>query len=66
MKKWLTKIDVHKQSFFFFKWHWLVILCILAASVYLTIHWKDVLEKALLDNIFVYLTNYITHEMMPA
>ena len=64
MKKWLTKIDVHKQSFFFFKWHWLVILCILAASVYLTIHWKDGLAKALLDNIFVYLPNYLTHEML--
>ena len=55
--------DPHHQSFLFFKWSIPAVVGVLAGTVFLTLHWKSALAHALLDNIFVYLPNYLTHEI---
>ena len=57
-------VDPHRQSFLFFKWKMGGIALIFILSVWLTCLWKDRLAKVLFDNIFVYLPNYLTHEML--
>ena len=57
-------IDPHHQSFLFFHWNTTGIVVVIAVSIYLTLIWKGVLMHALLNNMFVYLPNYVTHEML--
>ncbi len=64
MKNFLLRFDPYKQSFFFFKTSWLTWFIMLAIAVWLTWQWKSGLVKTLLDNIFVYAPNYLTHEML--
>ena len=64
MKKLLHWLDPHKQSFLFFRWGILGTLIVGIATVWMTLHWQDPIVKSLMDNIFVYLPNYLTHEML--
>ena len=64
MKHFLTRLDPYRQSFFFFHWNFVTLVIILIASILLTISWKSSLVKFLLDNVLVYLPNYLTHEML--
>ena len=64
MKNFLLRLDPHRQSCFFFKtsrWTWFMMLVI---AVWLTWQWKSGFVSTLLDNIFVYAPNYLTHEML--
>lgn len=56
-------LDPYRQSFFFFKWTSTALLGVLVGSVLLTVNWRSGFVKLLLDNVFVYLPNYLTHEM---
>lgn len=68
MKQLLTYIadclDPHRQSFVFFRWNILGVCLVIMLGVILTWAWRSSLAHALLDNIFVYLPNYLTHEML--
>jgi len=63
MKRLLDRIDPHHQSFLYFKWGFWSILIIVAACWWMTAHWKSELMHLLMDNVFVYLPNYLMHEM---
>ncbi len=56
-------LDPYRQSFFFFKWTFTALLVVVAGSILITVCWRSGFVKLLLDNIFVYLPNYLTHEM---
>ena len=62
MRNLLHKIDPYQQSFLYFKWGFWTLLICLAALVYGCMHAQEVFIKGALDNIFVYLPNYLTHE----
>ena len=64
MKNLLLRLDPHKQSCFFFKTSLLTWLIMLAAAAWLTWQWKSGFADTLLNNIFVYAPNYLTHEML--
>ncbi len=71
MKKWnelkeyfFNLWDPHRQSFVFFKWNTWRVLLVIGLSVWLTCSWRSGFVKMLLDNAFVYLPNYLTHEML--
>ncbi len=64
MKKILTWFDPHRQSFFFFRWNIGVMILILILSALLTYYWKSSFVNTLLNNIFVYAPNYLTHEIL--
>ncbi|MBQ7907919.1 MAG: hypothetical protein IJ311_00215 [Elusimicrobiaceae bacterium] len=66
MKRFLSfilhSLDPHCQSFLYFKWgFWSLLFCV-GAVAWLFFHAQGSLTKGLLDNIFVYLPNYLTHE----
>ncbi|MBR3899303.1 MAG: hypothetical protein IKJ44_03425 [Elusimicrobiaceae bacterium] len=62
MRNLLHKIDPYQQSFLYFKWGFWTLLICLAALVYGCMHAQEAFIKGALDNIFVYLPNYLTHE----
>lgn len=62
MKKLLHSIDPYRQSFLYFKWSFTNTLLVLAVFGWLAFHWDGLMVQALLDNMFVYLPNYLTHE----
>ncbi len=65
IKQHLTEwVDPYRQSFFFFNWKWWHLVLLLAVASWLTYAWRSSFVKMLLDNIFVYLPNYLTHEML--
>ena len=64
MKRFILWVDIHKQSFFFFKWNMGGVLLVLIAAVWLTWHWQHEWVSTMLNNIFVYFPNYLTHEML--
>lgn len=57
-------LDPHQQSFLFFRWSKTKLVLVVVVSLFLTLIWRSALMHALLDNVFVYLPNYLTHEMM--
>ena len=62
MKNLIEKIDPYRQSFLYFDWgFWSVLLC-LAAVFWLGAHYDGNLAENMLNNVFVYLPNYLTHE----
>ena len=62
MKRILNFIDPYRQSFLYFKWgFWSILFCV-GALLWLCAHAQGGLVKGALDNIFVYLPNYLTHE----
>ncbi len=67
MRKLITKLmdflDPYRQSFLFFKWNAPAVLLIVIGTVCFTIGWRSGIVKLFLDNVFVYLPNYLTHEM---
>lgn len=63
MKRFLERIDPYHQSFLYFKWGFWSILIMAVLCWWMTAHWKGWLMSALMDNIFVYLPNYLMHEM---
>ena len=64
MKNILSRLDPYKQSCFFFKTSPITWLIMLIAAVWLTLKWKSDFADTLLNNIFVYAPNYLTHEML--
>lgn len=64
MKNLLLRWDPHKQSCFFFKTSALTWLIMLALAAWLTYQWKSDFVDTLLNNIYVYAPNYLTHEML--
>lgn len=57
-------LDPHRQSFVFFRWNMRSVCLVLLLSIVLTYAWKSGIVRLLLDNVFVYLPNYLTHEML--
>ena len=57
-------VDPHRQSFLFFQWSKWSMCLIFLFSIALTYVWRSSIAHALLDNVFVYLPNYLTHEML--
>lgn len=64
MKNFLLQWDPYRQSCFFFKTSRLTWLMMFALVAWLTWKWKSGLADTLLNNIFVYAPNYLTHEML--
>lgn len=64
MKRLINWLDPYKQSFLFFKWNILTLLLVLIAAGWMTLHWKAPVVDTLLNNIFVYFPNYLTHEVL--
>ncbi len=64
MKRLILWIDLHKQSFLFFKWNAFSVLAVIGASLFIAMHWKDAWVSTILNNIFVYFPNYLTHEIL--
>lgn len=62
MKNLLRWADPHRQSFLYFEWGFWSVLVFIAAVWWTCAHAQGALVKALLDNIFVYLPNYLIHE----
>ena len=62
MKKILNTLDPYRQSFLYFKWGFWSLLLVVGAVWWGFTHAQGPLIKALLDNIFIYLPNYLTHE----
>lgn len=62
MKNLLFRLDPYRQSFLFFTWgFWSLLLCGICI-VWVALHPQHGFVKAALDNIFVYLPNYLVHE----
>lgn len=57
-------LDPYRQSFWFFHWKTSAVLILFAGAFLLTLAWRSGLVHLLLDNAFVYLPNYLTHEML--
>lgn len=63
MKNFLNWLDPYHQGPWYFKWgDWSLFILMIACGWGL-IAWDSGFIKAALDNIFVYLPNYLTHEM---
>lgn len=62
MKKLAEAIDPYRQSFIYFQWSFWSILCFASAVYWLFANAQGAFVKAALDNIFVYLPNYLIHE----
>ncbi|MBR3632046.1 MAG: hypothetical protein IKN49_03160 [Elusimicrobiaceae bacterium] len=62
MKQLLSWLDPYKQSFIYFRWDfWSVLICI-SAVVWGCLHAYQGMVSGWLNNMFVYLPNYLTHE----
>ncbi len=64
MSRLADYLDPHRQSFVFFHWKIWKIGLVLSLSIALTYAWRSGWVHILLDNAFVYLPNYLTHEML--
>ena len=64
MKNLILPFDPHRQSCFFFKTSPVTWVVMLALAAWLTLHWKSDFADTLLNNIFVYAPNYLTHEIL--
>ena len=62
MKKFLHNIDPYRQSFLYFKWSFLNLLVCVGVMVWLCVNAQGALVQGALDNVFVYLPNYLIHE----
>lgn len=64
MKRILDRIDPYRQSFLYFKWgFWSLLFCVVAV-VWLWQSKEGSFVSGLLSNRFVYLPNYLIHEML--
>ncbi len=63
MKKFLNWLDPYRQGPLYFKWGFFGLLFVGLACWWGCTHWDGAFIKATLDNMFVYLPNYLTHEM---
>lgn len=64
MKRFISLLDPYHQSFLCFRWGFWSIVIVGLLCVWMTCHWQEHLMRVLMDNIFVYLPNYLTHEML--
>ena len=62
MKSFLRWLDPYKQSFLYFQWDFFSLLFFIAVVWWFCIHPNSMLLQGALDNIFIYLPNYFTHE----
>lgn len=58
----MIHLDPYRQSFFYFKWTFWDVLIFMGLFVWGCANVHSPLVKILLDNVFVYLPNYLTHE----
>lgn len=63
MKNFLSKLDPYQQGPWFFKWGFWSALLVGGLGVWGCVHWESAFIKKALDNVFLYLPNYLTHEM---
>ena len=63
MKRILRFFDPYQQSFLYFKWSLLTVVIVLFLCVWMTDHWQSGWMRTLMNNLFVYFPNYLTHEM---
>lgn len=61
MKNLLNFIDPYRQSFLFFRWNFWSVFSFVAAVLFCASHAHGFV-KPFLENIFVYLPNYLIHE----
>ena len=64
MKKFFTWLDPYQQGPWFFKWGFWSILIVGGICWWGCTNWEGTFVKSALDNMFVYLPNYLTHEML--
>lgn len=64
MKNFILWVDLYRQSFLFFKWNIVSVCLVLLATGVLIFTWDSAFVHTLLDNIFVYFPNYLTHEIL--
>jgi len=64
MKNFMEWLDPYRQSFFYFKWSFWSLLFVVVASVFYCVHYDCAFILKVMKNIFVYLPNYLTHEML--
>lgn len=62
MKRFLEWMDPYQQSFLYFKWSAGSAIVLVAAGWWLCGHAYDRWMDMLLNNMFIYLPNYLTHE----
>jgi len=62
MKNILNWLDPYKQSFLYFKWNFWSLLFFGAAVWWLCVHAYGNFADTVLNNMFIYLPNYLTHE----
>ena len=63
MKRILYWLDPYRQSFLYFNWNFWNLLVVFFVCLWMTVHWQIGWVHALMDNVFIYLPNYLTHEM---
>ena len=64
MKRILYWLDPYRQSFFYFGWNFWNTLVVFSICIWMTINWDNSWLSALMRNIFVYLPNYVNHELI--
>ena len=62
MKYFLRWLDPYKQSFLYFKWDFWTVFFFATAIGWLCVHAYGHWADNALNNVFVYLPNYLTHE----
>ena len=63
MKRIINFFDPYHQSFLSFNWTFWRLFIVLFLCIWMTTNWQSDLIRKLLDNVFVYLPNYLMHEM---
>ncbi len=58
----MIHLDPYRQSFIYFKWGFWSVFILGGLLIWGCTHIESPLFKILLDNVFVYLPNYLTHE----
>lgn len=58
----MIHLDPYRQSFIYFKWGFWSVFILGGLFIWGCAHIESPLFKILLDNVFVYLPNYLTHE----
>lgn len=62
MKKFIHWVDPYRQSFLYFQWNFWMLLGTGLSIGWLWVHIQGSFAEGLLNNVFVYLPNYLIHE----
>lgn len=63
MKRILNFFDPYRQSFLSFNWTFWSLFVVFFLCVWMTANWQSGFFAKVMNNIFVYFPNYLTHEM---